>query len=98
MRRRVYSVTPEISKGVKAIYDSGDATADRYTVFYSRPKDWGLRSPEYAYVAMSALPFHPQGFAQHGTGRLGRHNGKRITFVDLPADCQTLVLQDIQKG
>lgn len=83
-------------KGVKAIYDSPDYI-DRYTVYYDRPKDWGITERGvYTCVGMSANPFHPQGFGQHSTGVLGRHNGKRITFADLPPDCQKLVRQDFR--
>ena len=63
----------------------------------------------FQYVGMSALPFHPQGVGQHGESpqqidvnksgfapAMGRKNhlGKRIPFVELPPDCQTLVLRD----
>jgi hypothetical protein len=82
--------------GIKAIYDNGGKTFDRYTVYYSNPKDWGITEPKmYPCVGMSAYPFHPQGFGQHSTGMLGRHNGKRIKFEELPEDCQKLVLQDL---
>jgi hypothetical protein len=58
---------------------------------------------------MSALPFHPQGFGQHGeseqhidVNKWGyapamwrkNHLGTRIPFDVLPADCQKLVMQD----
>lgn len=65
---------------------------DRYTVVYlDQPEGNGL----YACVGMSGAPFHPQGFCQHSTCRLGKHLGKRITFSNLPADCQALVKQDL---
>lgn len=84
-------------KGIKTIYDSGNSVPDRYTVYYSNPQDWGIIAPgRYEYLGMSALPFHPQGIAQHGVGRLGKHNGKRIRFEDLPEDCQKCVKQDLE--
>jgi hypothetical protein len=58
---------------------------------------------------MSASPFHPQGFGQHGESKrqidvnksgfapaMGRKNhlGTRIPFYALPMDCQNLVLRD----
>ena len=65
---------------------------------------------QYPYLAMSANPCHPQGFGQHGhrdhsardtpkgawPPAVGRKNhlGTRITFADLPKDCQDLVVQD----
>ena len=64
----------------------------------------------YPYRGMSALPFHPQGVGMWGETRhypvdairgawppaLGRkcHLGKRISFHELPEDCQRLVIQD----
>ena len=89
-------------KGIKAIYDSGEG-GDRYTVYYSDRRGWGFphaRNADgkkiYPCVGMSANPFHPQGIGQHGSGVLGKHNGKRITFNDLPPDCQELVKQDLE--
>lgn len=75
---------------VKAIYDNGGATFDRYTVYFN------VRDREFwTCLAMSAEPFHPQGFGQHSVGSLGRHNGKRITFEQLPTDCQKAIVLEI---
>jgi hypothetical protein len=96
-------------------YDNGGTeaggTIDRFTAVYLKPmerKDGTRYSPDsFAYAGMSAEPFHPQGFGQHGESdrgpadfppcRLGRRNhlGKRILCADLPEDCQRLVLQDL---
>lgn len=85
-------------KGVKVVYDDGGKSIDRYTVYYSHPRKWGIREPGvYALVGMSAAPFHPQGFGQHGEGRLGRHNGRKIRFEELPEDCQRLVRRDLEE-
>ena len=65
---------------------------DRYTVYYL--DDTNVNPGFCSYVAMNSKPFHPQGFGQHGEGRFGRHNGKRIPFASLPADCRKLVEQD----
>ncbi len=80
---------------IHSIYDNGGETADRYTVFYGGRGTINPHNGMRAYVGMSASPFHPQGFGQHGEGKPGRHNGKRITFDQLPADCQKLVNQDL---
>lgn len=54
------------------------------------------------YLVMSSAPFHPQGVCQHGEHWKAidrpshKHLGKRITFDQLPEDCQTSVLQDLQ--
>lgn len=82
-------------KGVKAIYDNGGKTWDRYSVYYSDRKAWGEDRPKmWPMVGMSLNPF--QGFGQHGSGMLGRHNGKRIAFEDLPKECQKLVNRDLK--
>jgi hypothetical protein len=84
---------------IHSIYDNGGTTADRYTVYY------GGRGSLYIdhrgdrvreCVGMSEHPFHPQGFGQHSSGQPGKHNGKRITFDQLPPDCQKLVRQDLE--
>lgn len=78
-------------KSIKAIYDNGGKTADRYTVYY----DAEPRGKMYQCLGMDDRPFHPQGFGQHSSGMLGAHNGKRITFDALPDDCQHAVLRDL---
>lgn len=89
-------------------YDSGpDKGADRYTVYYMEREKWGYVNgslepgqvnhagqPLYPCYGMSGAPFHPQGIAQHSTGVLGKHNGKRVAFASLPADCQRAVMND----
>jgi hypothetical protein len=93
-------------------YDNGGEPADRYTVVYTRVNHRGQR-PSYPYVGMSAAPFHPQGFGQHGESAnapvdslngkwppsIGRKNhlGTRIRFHDLPEDCRKLVLADYKE-
>ena len=80
---------------IRAIYDNGGKTLDRYTVYFST-----YRQPKtvkhYDCLAMSERPFHPLGFGRHSSGQLGRHNGKRITFDQLPVDCQELVKRHIE--
>jgi hypothetical protein len=90
-------------------YDNGGKTVDRYTVVFTgryRRKTGG----SFWYVGMSAAPFHPQGFGQHGESAqqidvnkwgfapaVGRSNhlGKRIPFAALPDDCRKLVVRDL---
>jgi hypothetical protein len=89
-------------------YDNGGETADRYTVVFTgryRKK----HGDQFIYVGMSARPYHPQGFGQHGSSEhqidvnkwgfapaIGRKNnlGKRIPYSAMPADCQKLVMDD----
>ena len=82
---------------IHSIYDNGGETADRYTVYYSgrgtvrHTVDGTMRF----CVCMNAAPFHPQGIGQHGEGMPGRHNGRKISWADLPKDCQRVVEQDL---
>ena len=85
-----------------SVWDDGDKVADRYTVVYLDTED---ERGNVQYVAMSASPFHPQGFGQLGDmplfmvayqGRGGAFK-KRIRFVDLPDDCKKLVQQDLKE-
>ena len=51
------------------VYDNGGTTADRFTVVFTGRapvmRCAGMAS-QHPYLAMSANPFHPQGFGQHG--------------------------------
>ena len=80
-------------------YDNQDKSFDRYTcVFTGRYKH--KTSGEFIYVGMSANPFHPQGFGQHGASltQIDRpayaHLGKKINFNDLPNNCKKLIMDD----
>jgi len=77
------------------IYDNGGKTIDRYTVYYDDSYVSHNGEKLFNCLAMSDNPFHPQGFCQHSGGQLGRHNGKRITFDQLPLDCQKAVYNDL---
>jgi len=44
---------------------------------------------------MNDEPFHPMGIGQHVSAMDGKHLGEPIAFDELPADCQKLVLQDL---
>lgn len=89
------------------VYDNGGESYDQYTVVFSGR--YAGRTPGTCdYLGMSAEPFHPCGFGQHGEARhvidaplgwppaMGRscHLGKRIPFTDLPEPCQQLVVSD----
>jgi len=83
---------------IHSVYDNGGETYDRFTVYYGGRGTIRTEGRTGARlrlcVGMSAAPFHPQGFGQHGEGMPGRHNGRRIRFEDLPADCRRLVERD----
>lgn len=65
---------------VKAIYDNGGKTADRYTIVFSDKSALGL----------SDNPESPQGFSQWEPGPVetGKHLGKKILFSQLPKNVQ----------
>lgn len=79
------------------VYDNGGKSFDRYTVVFTCQRTGEGRC---WYLSMSCSPFHPQGFCQHGehTSMIDRpsygHLGKKITFGELPADCQRAVVSD----
>lgn len=69
---------------------SGDRREDHGNETRETDARWGL--------AMSARPFHPQGFCQHWeTSGPVSGMGKRITFSELPADCQKAVVSDYKE-
>jgi len=79
-------------------YDNGGESFDRYTVVFTGKR---ARPASFPYLGMSAHPFQPQGFGQHGEGKgyfidrpSGGHLGRRTSFDKLPEDCQRLVLSD----
>jgi len=79
---------------VLAIYDKPEY-ADRYTVYFNViEKD---RPRMYMCLGMDAHPFAPQGIGQHSAGMLGPHNGKRISFRQLPPDCKKAVLMHLKE-
>jgi len=83
-------------------YDNGGKTFDRYTVVFT-----GRYSENryQMYAGMSEHPYHPQGFCQHGEFPAWEpidrpkysHLGKKITFADLPPDCQKIILSDYRE-
>jgi hypothetical protein len=82
---------------ILAIYDNGGKTFDQYTAYFDFIEKEQQGKKFYSCLGMSGNPFHPQGFCQHSSGMLGKHNGKRITFDQLPADCQKAVNEDLSE-
>lgn len=77
---------------ITAIYDNGGKSFDRYTVYLNIHASWNVSGFMQCF-SMSENPQHPQGYGQHGSGYLGRHNGKRIKYSELPAQCQDTLKQ-----
>lgn len=82
-------------------YDNGGETFDRYTVVF-HGNQVRKRFGVFMYVGMSADPFHPGGFGQHGESRDNfvdypryGHLGKRVPFASLPEPCRRLIIQDL---
>jgi len=81
--------------GVK-IYDNGGGTADRYSVFFVEP--W-MREMACGWftIGMGSSPYSPQGVCMTSTYNKKpcmTNCGRRISFADLPADCQKVVMDD----
>lgn len=87
LKRNASLMPAGIPKYVRC-YDNGGKTVDRYTVCYVGRKAtikvegsaWS-----YPYVGMSAEPFDPQGFGQHGESKnypcdLGRSTKNRLLW------------------
>jgi len=63
---------------------------DRYTaVFMHKPQ---FKTKDFECLGMSQYPFAPNGVGQMTCGYPGEHLGKRITYEDLPQDCQKLLV------
>lgn len=85
-------------------YDNGGETFDRYTVVFTKKRQQVTKGiGQFLYVGMSDEPFSAQGFGQHGESDelIDRpkysHLGKKISFKDLPHDCQVLVINDYKE-
>jgi hypothetical protein len=102
-KQRLERIMPGGKPRYIRVYDNGGpdregGSIDRYTVVFTG--NYPGRGGLCRYVGMSGAPFHPQGFGQHGESEtiIDRptygHLGKKITFADLPEDCQRLVISD----
>jgi hypothetical protein len=79
---------------IHSIYDAPEY-ADRYTVYLKGRGSLDVQDRKRVRMClgMSGQPRHPQGICMHGTGVVGRHNGRKIGLADLPIECQK-VLED----
>jgi len=100
--KRLENLMPQVVPKWIRVYDNGGqdkpgGTFDRYTVIYTHAHSFGLKGYTVG-VGMSNNPFHPQGFGQHFEYDRYKYNGmsggKKITYHDLPEDCQRLVKDD----
>ena len=83
-------------KGIKAVYDNGGKTADRYTIIFKGLYNEDLYSSNvYDAVAANDTPTHPAyGFYQHCSAQLGNHNGRKISWLSLPKSVRSLVNEE----
>lgn len=85
---RIQSLMPDGIPRYVRCYDNGGKTFNRYTVVftgrYTHKTNGG-----HMYIGMSTHPFDPQGFGQHGD--------TQYQPVDLPQDCQDLVIRDYKE-
>lgn len=97
-KKRLTRIFPDNKPRYVRCYDNNGETADRYTVVFTGNYASKTKRQRW-YLGMSASPFHPQGFGQHGESSNQidypsyKHLGKKIKFEDLPKDCQQCVNQ-----
>ncbi len=70
---------------IHSIYDNGNKTIDRYTVFTIYEECNGKYREA---LCLSDNPTHPLGFSQFSYGTPGEHCGKPVSFDDLPENIQ----------
>jgi len=98
--KKMNRLMPDLNPKYIRCYDNGGRSFDRYTVVYTgRYKKTGRFW--FDYVSMSANPYSPLGFGQHGQSEFQpvdrpkySHLGRKIKFNDLTADCRDLVIND----
>lgn len=93
----------ECPRGVLAIYDDGERTVDRFTVFYTKP----ITGTTYAdmwigYRGMSEHPTHPQGVGMFGEMEAYkvadyryRNRNRACRWSALPEEVRDVVVRDL---
>ena len=71
---------------ILAVYDSGEKFADRYSIYVDEKHD--REGKYYMVLGLSDNCNMPNGYNMWGNGQLGSHNGKKITFDQLPPQVQ----------
>ena len=79
---------------IKAIYDNGGQTFDRYSVFTFK-KENGMN----VFLGLSHNPNSPQGFSQFGFGTEDPNPllGKKIELADLTEEIQNHIVKRLKK-
>jgi hypothetical protein len=74
---------------VIAIYDN-ENVIDRYTVFFNELD--GIFSDNTKYYKCLSMSENPLSGVYHfGSGILGKHNGKPISFEELSIECKNFI-------
>lgn len=76
---------------IKAIYDNGGKTVDRYTVVIvdsMKRVKIPCGDKEFPCLSLSVNPDSPQGVSHWSSGIEGRHLGKKINLKNLPENVQ----------
>jgi len=74
------------------LYDVGRTDCiDRYTAVFMHKVDF--KTKKFTCLCMSAHPYANDGVIVSTQGHPGRHLGKRISYGDLPQDCQRLLCE-----
>lgn len=83
-------------RNIKAIYDYGPSVINRYTVYYSNKREWGIVSTKIFPCARVSYTTTKAYIDTHDVGGLGKSNGKKICFELLPEICQKIILKDLE--
>lgn len=79
---------------IKAIYDNGGETLDRYTVVFNSSRI-DYRHKEYTLVydclCLSDNPEHPTGVSMWCECNIGKHLGNKVTLKSLPKHIQEYI-------
>jgi hypothetical protein len=80
------------------LLDNGGKTADRYTIFSTKPTIYMGHDSVHQYAGFNEHPTHPQGFGQHGElshrqfmehkRERFRSLGTRIKLESMPQEAQ----------
>lgn len=80
---------------IKAVYDNGGETLDRYTVVLDEKEEVALRNglTQFLPACFSLSPNcdAPNGVSMYGVCDIGPHLGKKISFKKLPENVQKYV-------
>ena len=93
--KNLYTETGE-PRRIKCYMQKRRKTYDYITVVYTHASKVGFPVGTVLYRGMSEDPYHPLGFGQWGEHRHGSFTpgGSRVSFSELPKNCQDLALRD----